>query len=244
MMNRIFLKLLAAALASMALSTSSLSDEDHLKPEDSPLGFISLWFRDYYFLVGAAFKEAFENDVKARVIVLSSFDLEFVVGVKEKDGSFLIFALQPESKLWGYALIEENHNGSLRVGPMTPLSEKFERQEITNPEAPKEIRIARCERKIDSILGMHILEVWKNMLLQTRHNDYVDLIAGHDGTDYHFSMGALPDYSGQTGLPLANSKTGALVDIVHTMLEYCDSGDRKQRTRLSNDVASLKARLN
>jgi hypothetical protein len=214
------MKCAAIVFSAMLCSASALA-QGHLEPEANAIS--GGWDSDYDTLRLSVFKEAFDRNVRARVIVdeaMTGYGL--AMGVKEDAGSFKIFALHPEMWLWlhtetGKAQAQQYH---IVVPP---------------------IKIDRCEVVIDAALGNRLIEVWKQMLLRTQYYDTPRW--GADGTWFYFSMplGA-QRLAGQTWSP-DDGPPRLLTDITATMNELCTTKEHKYVDRLQQQVTGLLARL-
>jgi len=189
----------------------------------------------YHRTVRDVFREAFDPDVRARVLVEPSFSPEFAVGLRRRGGHDVIFSLEPEKQLWGYSVVQLMKNGRITVLSETKengLSDQVRKLEQSLPNDPRSIAIRRCERRIDGPLADLIADDWKNSL---REEGRWQAELGVDGVSYEFSMDA-----GTGGMtrsiwsPPASSFPGLLVSLSEGMSTYC-------RTRTAEDLAKLRS---
>ena len=68
----------------------------------------------YYDMVISLLGDAYTRDVRARVIAMPSYAPEYVVGLRERDGAFVIFHLSLETNVWRYDMLK-SLNISLKI---------------------------------------------------------------------------------------------------------------------------------
>jgi hypothetical protein len=226
------MKLPIIALSLSLCATVALA-EDHLEPSVSALS--GAWSdSDYNAIVVDALKEAYEPDVRVRVIDFASFENpETAIGVKEDGGAYRIFTLHPAYWLFYYTKAGKSQvadaikDGHSEYASMPPDYHKVE--------------VKRCEVGIDHALGSHIVEAWKQMLLDTKYNESPNGTV--DGDWYVFSM-KLGDQNleGQIANPHGGNAS-LLVQIAYTMDQFCRTKDAKFTVQLNEDVDALLAQL-
>jgi hypothetical protein len=216
------MKRLAITLWALLCSASAATAQDHLEPLTNALsgGWDS---HDYNALLLSAFKESFDQNVRARVIAQTPMTgSDLAIGIKEDAGTFRIFALRSETWLW-----------------LHTEAGKAQAQQYRADIPP--IKIDRCEIVIDPGLAARLIEVWKQMLLRTRYYDTPQW--GYDGTWFYFSMPlGVQNLAGRTWTPRYGSLR-LLTDITATMNELCTTKERQYVDRLQQQAAALLAQL-
>ena len=204
----------------LLLSSAALCSE-HLEPEDSQ--FTGLFMPGYYGMVLTAFSEAYKTDVRARAIVFPSFSPEFSVFIKERNGTFSIVSLSPETSYWGYKLLDMKKNKVITKGLSRDRDEEgISELEKEYPKDYRDLKIDRCEVEINPSIADAIVDIWLKMLLQTRYKK--EKLLGFDGADYHFSMSdGYQTLGGKIWSPSPESKTGILVELTHLMRAKCQT---------------------
>src|SRR5271169_3449646 len=103
--------------AVLSMIASAVRAETHLIPEDSIYSPIMDYQPGYLHLEMRVFAPAFEESVRARVIVEPSFSNEFAAGVKEQGGNYSVFYYVAPQHLWDYAVL-----GLMKKGEITSSS--------------------------------------------------------------------------------------------------------------------------
>ena len=236
-------------IALLFCAPPALADE-HLVPEDNqftraalPNGEGSL--APYYEMVLKVLKDAYTEDVRARVIVMPSYGPEYAIGISEKNGRYSVFQLALDAQVWRYEMLQGAK--SVDTSQFDPSVVKEFQQAIAEmekslPKKFEDIGVKRCEAAVPAPLGKNIVGIWKAMLLQTRSTP--ERTVGRDGTDYHFSM---PDetqqLSGKAWEPPTESIAGGLVRIVDTMKNFCATEDTRLVAQMQTQIDTLRARL-
>jgi len=210
-MNKLAFLFAAAAIGGSAFAAEPDMQPpprpDHLVPEDSLLsGGFGPRLASYYAYVQEAFREGFDWDVDVRAVVLPSFRPEILVGIRstgEEPKGFRVFYLRaPGLGFMRY----KDHEAAEREGP---------------PKPPGEVKLTRCEKPLAAPLALRIEKVWKDMLLETRHEPRGS--NGPDGVTFHFSArGEMQNLAGKTWSPDETSKPGMLAKLADSLVDYCD----------------------
>jgi hypothetical protein len=230
--------------------TGAASANEHLRPEDSQFTRASLppgatLLAPYHEMIITVLAGAFEQDVKARVVVMPSYTPEYALGIKEAGGTYKIFDLASESQLWSYEnlrMLHELADDNFLPSESGHIAEAIAEYETILPDDFHDVKTDYCEIEIPQSLGQDILSVWEKLLLETRYGDQAPL--GPDGIDYHFSMragGML--MGGKVWEPDPNSKTGAMVSMTETMKNLCQTGDRNLIAQLEPQVSDMLSRF-
>ncbi len=240
----------ALPLLAALLTGSPLSATEHFVPEDSqftradlPAQATSL--APYHEMVITVLRDAFADDVRARVIGSPSFTPEYALGIRERAGAYSIFHMQSNAQLWSYEnlrMLRELPAG-YAPGHESEIADAIAEYESELPVDYHQVEtVARCEAAISPELGERLLGLWEAMLLETHYGETPSL--GPDGTDYHFSMtshGRL--LAGKVWDPVPASKTGAMVSITETMRNLCFTGDTNLVAQLEPQLDALQAQL-
>lgn len=209
-------------LAFLMLMAQSATAQDHLIPDNDVL----VDPDSYKLKVRHVFRDAFENRVTIRVIVLPSFKDEYAVGLREKDGTSEVFLLEPSSRIWATELLEMYEEGKIRMvatgGKQVPLEENehYKALKETAPADYRQIKARRKARPIPADVAKNIKAIWDEMLLSVRHP--AEPMLGADGVMYYFSA-SIPwrgDISGHIWSPEPDSKTGRLVALANSLVGY------------------------
>jgi len=253
------MKTLAILFAAAALCSSTAIAGDHLDPENSlyeqaVLG-VDNWMAmklDYEQMVITELKEAFDEDVKIRVIELPSFVPESATGIRDNNGAYRIFFINPEIMLWNYETLKDLKSGRIRIEDGKPNSQERRIAELQEflPSDYHSVKIDRCEVDIDAALALKIIRIWKQMLLQTGYDrpanidDPLPGTFGLDGSNYHFSMQAgYQVLTGQVWSPGdAKPSVKKFVSIVIAMRQYCATKGVNAK-QLESEVDALSKRL-
>jgi hypothetical protein len=209
---------------------------DHLEPEDSQ--FSGLFMPQYNDMVIDALGEAYADNVRARAMVFPSFSPEYAVGILSEDEKYKVFHLEPEKQYWGYmslALKKSEAEQVVNDGELKRDAEGIKRLEEAYPENYEDIEVQRCRRPFAAEVAEKAVDIWLYMLLETRYSD--DLSIGLDGTTYHFSAPyGHKILAGKVWSPASDSKTGKLVAIINSMVEYCkekEDSEHELRSRVT-----------
>ena len=268
-MQRIILLFVAATLG-MAPAYAQNQRPDHLTPEDSILsGHHSMRLAKYDGLFTDVLADGYTRDVTLRAVVLPSFSLEYLVGLRdasaEQGTDYRVFYLRLTISLWHYALQLWGDGSQFRFGASSTFeideSKNAEPRAVTKlradeaakpkpplPANPKDIPLTRCEKPLDAAVAQRVSAAWKCVLRETRHPP-AGSMPGLDGTGYHFSgyfreEGFMFDdfLAGQTWSPPRDSKPGRLVELADTLVRYCDG--KAEATELERQADALAERLN
>lgn len=247
-----------------------LFSSDHLEPETRP--FATQTSVEYYGMVIESFKDSYESNVKARVIVLPSFQPEYVVYLVNNEDGYSIVTLKAQRSFWGFYNLSEAKEKKKKY-----LEDpNYKRQEIENmsligiPDSAKYeiIRKQRMEYIDVQIKGLephypenHAHEIPIIRCEKTIEPQLADSIvrvwnrmlletryykrskAGLDGVSYHFSMHTHGQFlAGKTRNP-KGEKTRQLVSIVYDMEKYCREATSENLESLSQSVSSLENSL-
>lgn len=195
---------------------------------------------EYDGIVRTVFPEAFLPDVRASMLMVPVMRLvhtsptgeeiadgETVIGVKERDGEFFVFAAESHAGFWDYTA--EGQRAAAQYD--TPL----------RPVTLADIRPKRCERPIDPALAARIVQIWQTMLLQTRPDPNAH--HGFDGETYYFSMPVDGrTLAGRTWSP-NSPRLGGLTTVADDMESWCMRDLHRRLADLRTDVAGLEALL-
>jgi hypothetical protein len=257
-MQRIILVFVAAMLG-MAPAYSQKQRPDHLTPERSILSDGSSM--RYEELIVDVLADGYARDVTLRAVVLPSFALEYLVGLREGESGFQVFYLRPTISLWHYAVQRwGNEAMGFRVGGGTTFEIDQSKNDIARrradettkpkpplPADPKDIPLIRCEKPLDAAVARRVSAGWSGVLRETRHPP-AGSMPGLDGTAYHFSgyfqvEGFMfRDFlAGQTWSPPRDSKPGRLAELAGTLVQYCDG--KAEATELERQADALAERL-
>lgn len=226
---------LALALAVTATWASQAVAADHLVPLTAALP-------GYQATVRAVLKDAFAPDVRVRAIVEPSFQPEFAVGLRERRGQYVIFALQPRQQLWGYTVLEMTKRGQSMSGGRSPMTDDMKSLEASLPADPAAVKVAHCEAKIDPALALRIVGAWKEMLVRVQRPEKDEIVL--DGVRYEFSMtNAERSLSGGALSPSSGTAPAVLVDMTHAMRSYCQTRRKQDLATLDGATGDLLRRL-
>ncbi|MEY4879712.1 MAG: hypothetical protein RJB62_1181 [Pseudomonadota bacterium] len=232
------------------LAASPLSATEHFVPEDSQFTRADLpehatSLAPYHEMVISVLRDAFTDDVRARLIGLPSFTPEYALGIRERNGVYSIFHLQSQAQLWSYENLRmlEELPADYAPGHESEIADAIAEYHSELPGDYHDVQTgARCEVTITPALGARLVELWKKMLLETHYGDTIAL--GPDGTDYHFSMTADGQLmAGKVWNPPPESKTGAMISITETMRNLCFTGDGNLLAQLEPQIDALEAQL-
>lgn len=256
--------LLALAIAPAALAGPPTRG-NHLLPEDPLYSKLEAvcstkcsWQLEYETDVLSVLRKIFSEPVFARVVVMSSYQNEYAVGLAEDAGAFKIVHIRSKSRIWTYQLIQLYEAGKIRVFPngsaqhdAEATRKDLEELRASVPASVSQVETERCERPVSSALGKRIAGIWRTMLERTRHPDgYLrpkrnELIAGLDGISYHFSYDGewARHAAGQIWSPPENSEAGRLTAVSDLMVKYCEAGDAETLRSLDRQVDALHRQL-
>lgn len=231
--------------AAACLATSAIAQQ-RLAPVREPYDAISA---GYQADIKRAFREAFAPGVRLRAIVTPSFQLEYVVGLRQQDDRNEIFMLRPASRqIWDYATIarlRSGHGGVLTGNLLDPNAElrdvtqdEIKRLEEGLPADPGDLPLTRCAVAIDPALATVLQAVWRRMLDEVRPGERLE--GGADGTAYRFSMELDGrSRSGETWSPERGTRMARLVRIAEAMREYCETRQAARLQELSRLTRQL-----
>ena len=253
-------KIVAYALA---FSAASALAQDHLVPEPSAIGGDD-YVGKYQEQVATVLHEVYDRNVRIRMIAQPSFSAEYVVGIKDNSS---IFVVTPAQQVWQYESLRMMEHGSVAVvskdGKAPPADDpngtKADIAELreTLPADYRDVKLDRCQIAIDPKLADRTVEVWKEILLQTRFvrgpepvkgadgKLIYTVTVGLDGETYHFSMrdGSGDVFAGSTWSPSKDTKPAKLVEIAETMRNYCTTKNSDDLAKLSREVDALLGEL-
>jgi hypothetical protein len=219
-------------IAVSMLWTTRAVGQEHLSPEIKQEGTLEA----YETTVHQVLREAFETDVKFRVIILPSFRPEVAIGLRQGNDRFEIFSISPTRQIWTYQLIYMMKTGqvvTLGGDGATRQADEIKRMEAGLPPDPANLPLVRCAIGVDKKVAADITDVWKRMLEEVRSDD--DLSIGLDGETYHFSMTANGRaLAGQAWSPYHKTRVGKLVTIAYAMRDYCQTQKAKHLRQLSS----------
>lgn len=230
-MRRITLSLLAALALASPTSAQRLLAPDEGDP-----------YRD---LLRSVFTEAHSGDAVLSATFIPNSGHETVVAlIKDPKKGYTIIVLEPQVHVWRYQLIAMMENGAIRqIGDSMDEATKKEIRELKKglPEAPGDVRLDRCKRKLPSQHAASIENAWKVMLEETGF-ETVERIYFH-ATSYAFALRSEEGekrgwiYGGHTG------RVRNLIDLAQGMADYCERKKSKgkllelsERLRPSADV--------
>lgn len=245
----------------LCFSLSAWAD-DYLDPEESLFsGDVNGFIDEYDFQVVTYFKSTFVDGVILKVIVLPSFEPEYVVGIKKLGDGYVVFYDRSEVQLATYEFEFKRKKSELEKIKTDDPEKHREKLSILMSQYPDNKFDAKhivCEKPIDENLVKAIHFVWIEMLLRTQYSK--DSNMGRDRTDYHFSgvnylfedeqddlqvlMRFNGVYAGHVWSPEPKTKTGQLVEISKLMVDYCFKSDEDRIAKLlSKKVKKLKGRV-
>lgn len=239
-------QLLAAIAASLWAPCAPAGD--HLEPEWTP--YLGVHMDGFDEILVSVFKEAYADDVRARLIVVPSFEPEYALGVKETKGTYRIFLLKPSTHLWYFPYREIVRRGQVQVldeNGSHPDDETQRRLNATLPDRPEDVPLSHCEIEIAKPVAETLIDIWRGMLVGTRFDEPMPegvVVVTGDGTTYHFSMKINYDrLAGKTWSPGPSSPTGKLVAITDTMRDLCLTRKPALATRLAGQAETFRAAL-
>jgi hypothetical protein len=130
--------------------------------------------------------------------------------------------------------------GSAKIGFTAILTEAEEK--IWCHVAPRSIQVRAKQKALDAGLGEALCEVWKQVLLRTRHPRRGR--QGLDGVSYHFACSELGvgSLAGRTWSPESATVPGRLVAISHALREYLEASEAETeqvRGKLDSCIAEI-----
>lgn len=247
-----------AAILTVMLAVGPAHAGDHLYPVGSDLTDPPLTNAGYERQLAYLFREVFNPDVVARLVVLPSFRSEYAVALTEDNGDYKILVLRLANPLWGFEQHREQEVSSLSVdknGKISGIEEEIDKstkavefeREHSLPAYLMDFKVDRCEAPIDPGLGKKITGAWNGMLLDVHFDppDSDDVIIGMDGVMYYFSapgnyMGSYAGYAWNAPGP----KTELLEEISDSMSGYCEKRDQNSLAKLNKQADDLLKKLN
>ncbi|HTU10604.1 MAG TPA: hypothetical protein VMG08_06850 [Allosphingosinicella sp.] len=241
---RLLIAVLTACLTGEAMAQDRLMP---VRQPDDPL------LAAYRADISRAFAEAFEPDVALRAVLLPSFQVEQVVGIRRRGDGYEIFALRPSLQLWTYQSLARLRSG--RGGVMTLEGElgdpdaelrdgtqdEIRRLEAGLPEDPRDVPLTRCAVPLEAAIVSRLRAVWRGMLDEVRPGERLD--GGADGTSYEFSMEAAGlALRGETWSPRRGTRLARLVGLAEAMRDYCDTRRPERLRALTRLVGQFGAR--
>lgn len=188
----------------------------------------------YHADLRSVFTEAFDESVTLRALVLPSFSVEFVVGVRGRGDDHEIFVLTPTTQIWAFQSLAMVRSGEVAVFTFdeatedNPLAgelqdgsqEEIARLEAELPDHPNQVPLTRCAIPISADAALTLAGAWRRMLDAVRSRDEMEV--GLDGTTYSFSMGSGGrQLRGETWSPEPRTPAGRLARIAEAMRDYC-----------------------
>ena len=242
----VFMTVVTSVVSATASEEGHKRHFDHLTPEFSMIGDpeTSNWWvgGGYHRLVTQVLAPAYDEKVWARVVVLPSFWKENAIGIREQDGSFEIFFVQPNVKIWNFAnlfALEDNHYKTYDEDGNLVNKEEAVKLRSKLPEKIEDIELEQYAIPIASELAQELFNLFSEMLYRTKYAK--DHFSGRDGITYHFSLGG--GMAGQTWSPHSETKVGRLVGITKLMERAAVTNDqnyveqiRLKTTRLLHDL--------
>lgn len=222
------MKVWMLALAAMVQAIPALA-ADVLEPA-SPRAVTH--FAGYEEVVQYAFRDAYRQDVRIRMIEIPSFVPELAIGVKEDNGKYSIFGIRPEISLWH---VVDEKGSTVDKLPTTI-------REVQTAIDRNDIKFKRCDAAIDSNLALRLIAVWREMLARARKPPRPELAL--DGTDFNFAMRSGDrDIAAKTWSPDPSTPPGMLVRIAETMTSLCKLKYENLSALLDHQVDALSQRL-
>ncbi len=213
--------------------------QDHLLPDNSSL---SDTFNSYHQMLHDVFHEAYERDVLIKVIVIPSFQPEYVVYMKRVGGRYSLVLLRSELILFRYENLRDLKSGRVKVydldGNESIDYEAIEAIERRYPKDYMDVTIMRDEISIDSELAQKMIDVWRTHLLKVKYNGKA---AGYlDGISFYFSM-ALPreHYSGHTHIANDSEIMSRLTSTVGIVVRYILGNKESDKADLIEALSDL-----
>ncbi len=209
-----------ATLALLLSLAASAPAQDHLVPDADA-------FADpdsYRLKLRDVFEEAFDEGVILRSLVLPSFTLEYLIGVKLDGEHVEAFVLEPSASVWMSERLDNCQNAIKyheEKGEKVP-PELIERLKDLKEKAVdhREIKATRRTQPLPRELAEEIKTIWKTMLLDVRHPKELNDIT--HGVIYHYSaeITGHGEISGNIYHPKPGSKTGDLTSVALALAEY------------------------
>jgi len=183
----------------------------YLEPEDSPFSRhpgMKLYEQMLAeSLLGAAEREAqslapaWMQEERAIVVCLPTFRPEWALSiVGERKAGYWVLTPQAQESLWS--------------------STRFWYSRESDPAIPCPPSVNISRSKLAADLGADICDIWRQVLSQTRYPQKP--CDGCDGETYHFTYSGkgMPERSGKTWSPAADSVPGKIVGLSHAVRDY------------------------
>jgi len=212
------------------------SSPHHLIPEGPLLPFQQT-VREYHLMLAGLLAAGNSDDLTLLAVALPSFEPEYLVGLRSRVSTYenrdvhaRVFFVRPAHPLWDYERLLMR-NESLWSS----------RNDAEINEMKSRLPVPWHERQIDAAVSEHLAKAWIGVIAQTRLPRHGwGMVLG--GTRYRFSANTVRPsglsrkfISGTTHSPPSNSIPGQLVELVDSMVRYCDgtadAGELERRAR-------------
>ena len=220
------------------LNLSSVNADEHLIPEESEFTHLDRYdFDPYYANVKSAFKNAYDRNIFARLIVIPSFTPEYALAVAKEDETYKIIHFSPSHHIWAIESMRSYRNDET----IDELASSF-------PESVEDVTVETCELNIPTKLGENLYKLWGEMLYRTRYIDQRPIDSGEDstmtfgldGTTYHFAFEHQQQVlNGKIWSPDEESPTGQFVEITNLMKRACLNSDLTAIEVMKNKIYAL-----
>ncbi len=192
--------------------------QEFLKPQE-PIQFIPLEILKYEVFVREAFHDAFSDDTLLGVVVMESFEKEYVLYVnKEKKYSYLYFK-QAESNYW---------NGFKKI------------------KSPKPVVV--CRMKLENEIENALDNIWRGELLNARYTENITGMMDGTRYSFYVNNSVDPDnfmvpksaMQGETQSPEADSRMGRFVKLTNELKTSCtNNGLNVEASKLMQEFELL-----
>jgi hypothetical protein len=214
-------------LAPLVACGAVASGQDHLSPERGVLTDP----HEYHYMISQVFLSAYEPEVFVRCVVLPSFRMEYVVGLRETEDGVEAFRVEASSHIWDIVCVKDYESGQVVVfgkdGKEVPLERNRIYQDLKKRTPPDyhQIKTVDHRRPLPKPLAEDIGAIWRTMLLDARYPDEID--RSKDGVTSHYSAealgrGAIGGQLRNKGTGRAGALTGLRVKLDEYVLCMCD----------------------
>jgi len=208
-------KRLTVALAVVMLTgVSPSSAQDHLRPEGNPYDPAAA---GYYELVGTAMHEAFDDNVRVRVLSDSMFAPQAAFGVKEDHGKYKLFGLVARERMRDKPVPVKRCEAAI--------------------DAPLALRVVQVWKS--SLLAARYRQPGEETVVNSDGTEFH--FSMRDGGQELAGQAWGLDSKASDVIP--NTNTAALIGIVATMFNACLAYDATLKWLLDQQVSQLQARL-
>jgi hypothetical protein len=146
---------------------------------------------DYHRMVEAVLKEGYAEDVQLRMLVIPSFEPEWMVGVRARGQAFELIVLRPERQLWQHGM--RNVRVERCINPIdSGLAAKLAQAWKIALEQPRPPPAPSAAERITL-----------------------------DGTSFHFWLRGEPVLAGHVQSPQPQWRSGRLAELGAKMRAYC-----------------------